>query len=77
MEKVYWITKQGQKLDIDDMSEAHAKNILKMILRTSRAAQVKAREDFYNPKSIERKLLEEGIMEEQWEFLNDVKPDIY
>jgi hypothetical protein len=66
MEKVYWITKQGQKLDIDDMSEAHVKNILKMILRTSRTAQVKAREDFHIPKSIERKLLEEGIMEEQW-----------
>ena len=66
MEKVYWVTKQGQKLDIDNMSEAHVRNLLKMILRTSRAAQVKAREDFHTPKSIERKLLEEGIMEEQW-----------
>lgn len=66
MEKVYWVTKQGQKLDVDDMSEAHVRNLLKMILRTSQATQVKAREDFHTPKSIERKLLEEGIMEEQW-----------
>jgi hypothetical protein len=66
MEKVYWTTATGQKIDVDDMSEAHVKNILKMILRTSRTVQVKAREDFNTPKSIERKLLEEGIMEEQW-----------
>ena len=65
-EKVYWVTKQGQKLDVDDMSEAHVRNLLKMIIRNSRAAQVKTREDFHNPKFIERKLLEEGIMEEQW-----------
>ena len=67
MEKVYWVTKQGQKLDVDDMSEAHVRNLLKMILRNSRTAQVKTREDFHTPKSIERRLLEEGIMEEQWE----------
>jgi len=49
------------------MSDAHVRNAFKMIPRTSRAAQVKAREDFHTPKSIERRLLEEGIMEEQWD----------
>jgi hypothetical protein len=67
MEKVYWITKQGQKLDIDNMSDAHVRNAFKMILRHSKLlkeqeeAKKKALEDFYTPKKIERRLIEEGI----------------
>lgn len=72
MEKVYWTTATGQKIDVDDMSDAHVRNAFKMILRHAKLlkeqeeAKKKACEDFYTPKSIERKLLEEGIMEEQW-----------
>jgi hypothetical protein len=73
MEKLYWTTATGQKIDVDDMSDAHVRNAFKMILRHAKLlkeqeeAKKKAREDFYNPKSIERRLLEEGIIEEQWE----------
>lgn len=32
-EKIYWTTKQGEKIDIDKMSITHLRNVLKMILR--------------------------------------------
>ena len=33
MEKVYWTTKAGQKIDIDQMEKSHLINVLKMIVR--------------------------------------------
>lgn len=33
MEKVYWKTKYGKKIDVDEMSIQHLKNTLKMIIR--------------------------------------------
>lgn len=38
MEKVYWTTKSGQKIDIDEMSVDHLRNTLKMIVRQSTKA---------------------------------------
>jgi hypothetical protein len=32
-EQIYWTTKEGKKILVDDMTESHAKNTLKMILR--------------------------------------------
>lgn len=31
--KYYWTTKDGTKIDVDEMSTAHLRNTLKMILR--------------------------------------------
>ena len=31
--KYYWTTKDGTKIDVDDMSVDHLRNVLKMILR--------------------------------------------
>lgn len=67
MEKVYWITATGEKLDVDNMSDAHVRNAFKMILRHAKLlkeqeeVKKKAREEFYSPKKIERSLIEEGI----------------
>jgi len=33
MNKQYWTTKEGTEISVDDMTEAHAKNILKMLIR--------------------------------------------
>ena len=33
MEKIYWTTKSGQKIDIDTMNIDHLRNTLKMIVR--------------------------------------------
>lgn len=35
MEKLYWTTKSGKKIDVDEMSENHLRNVLKMIIRSS------------------------------------------
>jgi hypothetical protein len=32
MSEVYWITKDKKKISVDDMSESHLRNALKMIL---------------------------------------------
>ena len=31
--KYYWKMKDGKKIDVDDMTESHLRNVLKMILR--------------------------------------------
>jgi hypothetical protein len=57
MDKVYWTTKNGEVIDVDDMDVNHLRNTLKMILR---ARNVKKEID-----NIERRFLEEEIAEEQ------------
>tara|TARA_R110000782_G_scaffold59794_1_gene123868 strand:+ start:162 stop:389 length:228 start_codon:yes stop_codon:yes gene_type:complete len=34
--KYYWTTKDGKKIDVDDMTESHLRNVLKMILRNQK-----------------------------------------
>ena len=33
IEQIYWTTREGKRILVDDMTESHAKNTLKMILR--------------------------------------------
>jgi len=33
MDKVYWTMKNGQQIDVDEMTESHLRNTLKLILR--------------------------------------------
>lgn len=33
MEKVFWATKNGSKIDIDNMTIEHLRNVLKMIVK--------------------------------------------
>jgi nitrogen fixation-related uncharacterized protein len=35
--KLYWTMKNGQQIDIDEMSESHLRNTLKMIVRNTQA----------------------------------------
>ncbi len=39
--KYYWTTKYGKKIDVDDMSTDHLRNVLKMILRNIENAKSK------------------------------------
>ena len=34
--KYYWTMKDGKKIDVDDMTESHIRNVLKMILRNQK-----------------------------------------
>jgi len=61
--KYYWTTKDGTKIDVDDMSTDHLRNVLKMILRNIDNAKSKPK-----PKplgNIEARFQEEQY--KQWE----------
>lgn len=32
----YWTTKDGKKINVDDMSESHLRNVLKLIMRRAK-----------------------------------------
>ena len=38
-EKLYWTMKDGEKIDIDQMTESHLRNTLKLIIRRSQQVQ--------------------------------------
>ena len=38
-EKLYWTMKNGEKIDIDQMTESHLRNTLKLIIRRSQKVQ--------------------------------------
>lgn len=37
MKPIYWITKNGTKIDIDKMTIDHLRNVLKMIVRSNQS----------------------------------------
>jgi len=37
--KLYWTMKNGEKIDIDQMTESHLRNTLKLIIRRSQQVQ--------------------------------------
>ena len=38
-EKLYWTMKNGEKIDVDQMTESHLRNTLKLIIRRSQQVQ--------------------------------------
>ena len=34
--KYYWIMRDGSKIDVDDMSKEHLRNVLKMLIRNTK-----------------------------------------
>jgi hypothetical protein len=38
--KVYWTTKDGQQIDVDEMDVQHLRNVLKMLLRKQQQLQL-------------------------------------
>lgn len=64
--KLYWTMKNGQQIDIDEMSESHLRNTLKMIVRNS---QVKPKVTKTRIGNIEANFAEELYKEyEEEEF---------
>ena len=49
MNKVYWTTKTGEKIDIDEMDINHLRNALKLIVRNREAYLKKMVKDFKVP----------------------------
>lgn len=44
--KVFWTMRNGQQIDIDDMTEEHLRNALKMIVRNAQTQKTKTRSAF-------------------------------
>jgi Lhr-like helicase len=42
----YWITKDGRKINVDDMDVQHLRNTLKMIIRNIEAVEKKEKSKF-------------------------------
>jgi hypothetical protein len=40
MGKVYWTTKDGSQIDVDEMSISHLRNVLKMIIKNNQKIPV-------------------------------------
>ena len=59
MEELYWTTKDGTKILVDDMSESHVRNTLKMIIRNNNEAKRANRKLSIN--HIERQLLNDEL----------------
>jgi hypothetical protein len=45
-EPIYWTTREGKRILVDDLTESHAKNTLKMILRNRQNALSKRKHEF-------------------------------
>lgn len=81
--KYYWTTKNGKKIDVDDMSTEHLRNALKMILRNIDNAKSKPKPNSLG--NIEACFQEEMYKEweeEHYELVNEdsfinIENDVY
>ena len=56
--KYYWKMKNGNLIDVDQMTETHLRNTLKMIVRNSQVKTVKTRIGNIEANFMEEKFLE-------------------
>lgn len=71
-EPIYWTTKTGVKVNVDDMDENHVRNAFKMLIRVHNETIVKANEivDKYNTL-IEKKNSNFTLNGDMAQFFND------
>lgn len=78
MKKVFWTTKTGEKIDIDNMSVQHLKNTLKMIvtnIEKIKLQEKRQKHEIHLQGEIAKQLHEQMIIEEfgcdeEYEFFN-------
>ena len=70
MEKLYWTTKTGVKVDIDEMDINHLRNVLKMIVRNIEKEKLIEKKKALS--NIEKKFRELRIMEDI-ELIEDIE----
>ena len=66
--KLYWTMKTGQQIDIDEMSESHLRNTLKMIVRNAQAKTKVAKTRIGNIEANFAEELYKEYEEEQFYF---------
>lgn len=67
--KYYWTTKDGTKIDVDDMSTEHLRNTLKMILRNIENAESKPKPMGNIEACFQEEEIEEEYNELEEEFI--------
>ena len=79
--KYYWTTKDGTKIDVDDMSTEHLRNTLKMILRNIDNAKSKPK-SLGNIEACFQEEMYKEWEEEHYELVNEdsfinIENDVY
>ena len=67
-EKIYWATKNGKHLLVDDMTEAHAKNALKFVLK-----RIRNMSDSLDVRITEHKRVTVSELSEDADFYNQME----
>lgn len=67
-EPVYWTTKDGIKMNVDDMDDNHVRNAFKMLLRNIVNAEAKAKEkkirEFFPNGDIAQMMVDQEVDED-------------
>lgn len=50
---LYWVTKDGRKMNVDDMSDQHVRNAFKMVLRNIEAKREEIKAKKAKPRTVE------------------------
>lgn len=72
MDKVYWTTKDGRKVDVDDMDLTHLRNTLKMILRNrQKTVQKRPRLNYFTLNGdIAQSMVDDAIQADFEDFMD-------
>jgi len=49
---VYWVTKDGRKMNVDDMSDQHVRNAFKMVLKNIEAKKEEIKSRKAKPRTV-------------------------
>ena len=73
-----WTMKDGQKIDVDDMSDQHVRNALKMVLRKLEKVETELRAKSVRSRVVtlngEMAQLWNDMNEEERDFMDDMEP---
>ena len=71
MDIVYWTTKNGTKINIDDMSIEHLRNTLKMIVKNNKSTQKNCPHNINNAIAFSEEEIERLTNKSQYQFDNE------
>tara|TARA_R100000805_G_scaffold17829_1_gene21347 strand:- start:42 stop:347 length:306 start_codon:yes stop_codon:yes gene_type:complete len=75
--KVFWTMRDGQKIDVDEMTEEHLRNTLKMIIRNAEEKQEKPRTAFQVNGELAREDADKFDVFQKIGFLHQEELDSY
>ena len=70
-EKLYWTTKNGSQIDIDEMSVEHLRNTLKMIVKQNQNIQKKCPHNINDAMAFSDEEVEALTNKSQYQFENE------